>query len=63
MDNDLDPNEEASAGYIERNDGIAQFSHDAVWSSADMPMLLWVFEYIVRRSLQDWWSDLSGAQP
>lgn len=59
LENDLD--EGASAGYIERPDGIAQFSHDAVWSSADMPMLLWVFEYIVRGSLQGWWLDLSRA--
>jgi hypothetical protein len=50
-----------SAGYIERADGIATFSHDAIWASADMPMLWWVFEYIVREALVRWWKGLSSS--
>lgn len=48
-----------STGYIERADGIGTFAYDAIWSSADIPMLLWVFGHMVRSALQHWWEGLT----
>lgn len=56
---DNEPDERPpSSGHIERPDGIASFSHGGTWASADIPMLLWVFEHVVRGSLLSWWRAL-----
>jgi len=35
--------------------GSTRSAHGGVWVAADIPMLLWVFEYIARNALINWW--------
>ena len=39
-------------------DGIVTFAHDATSSNDEIPMLLWVFEHLVRGALTDWWGQV-----
>lgn len=41
--------------YIECPSGLATSANNAVWTKDDLPMLLHVFEYVVRTSIINWW--------
>jgi hypothetical protein len=49
--------------YHERPAGIAAGTSEAAWMSADLPMLLHVFEYIARNAMLGWWDSVVAAQP
>jgi hypothetical protein len=42
----------------ERPLGLASSTRGATWAAKDMPMLLHVFEYIVRNAILNWWRSL-----
>ncbi len=44
--------------YSETPLGLATSSNNAVWVKKDLPMLLHVFEYVVRNSIKNWWRSL-----
>lgn len=44
--------------YIEKPSGLATSSHNAVWTQKDLPMLLHIFEYVVRNSIINWGKSL-----
>lgn len=44
--------------YHEKPLGLAASSKGAVWVADDIPMLLHVFEYIVRNALLSWWESM-----
>lgn len=44
--------------YFEAPPGLATSSNNAVWVKKDLPMLLHVFEYVVRNSIKSWWQSL-----
>jgi hypothetical protein len=41
--------------------GLAIHTLNASWKSEDVPMLLHIFEHIVRNALLRWWKDMVGA--
>ena len=45
-------------GHEEFLDGVAASSHGGSWVFEDLPMLLHVFEHIVRGTLLAWWRSL-----
>lgn len=49
------------SGLDERPTGLAAGTNGGVWMAEDLPMLIWVFEYLVRQSLLAWWSELANA--
>ena len=52
-----DPPIEIKKGvFSERPVGLAAHTHGATWAARDMPMLLHVFEHIVRGALLQWWN-------
>ena len=53
-----DPPLKFEGKYIEKPSGIATSSHNAVWIQKDLPMLLHIFEYVVRNSIINWWKSL-----
>jgi len=52
------PNDE---GYPEKSLGLATQSQGAIWNAEDTPMLLHLFEYIVRKSLLAWWKKMADG--
>jgi hypothetical protein len=44
--------------FAEKPPGLATGAKGAVWMAKDTPMLLHLFEYIVRNSLIKWWNSL-----
>lgn len=44
-------------GYSEKPLGLASRTGQGVWKNEDTPMLLHMFEYIVRNALLKWWSN------
>jgi hypothetical protein len=44
--------------WSERPTGNATATLEAVWVSAETPMLVWVFAHLVRGALLNWWSAL-----
>ena len=53
-----EPPMKSEGKYIERPSGLATSSHNAVWTHKDLPMLLHIFEYVVRNSIINWWQSL-----
>jgi hypothetical protein len=51
-------NDEGVTAPTEKPLGLSEFAHGGHWQASDTPMLLWVFEYIVRSSLMAWWTSL-----
>ncbi len=49
---------EFHGGLTERPLGLSTMTQQAVWSRDDTPMLLFVFEYIVRNVLLSWWKSM-----
>lgn len=47
--------------FAERSPGLAASASGAVWKAEDLPMHLWVFEYIARCSLLAWWRSQGPA--
>lgn len=47
----------------ERPIGLAAGFLGSVWMAADLPMMLHVFEYIVREALRSWWASMLPSQP
>ena len=47
-------------GWQEKPLGLAQVALGATWEQADTPMLLHVFEYLVRHALLRWWEAMTG---
>ena len=45
--------------YAEIPVEIAQSGRGGVWIAKDVPMTLYIFEYIVRESLLKWWADMA----
>lgn len=54
---------EFHGGLIERQLGFSMSTMGGVWSRDDAPMLLHVFEYIVRNVLIAWWKTLVNQSP
>jgi len=50
------PPHPSEGAYYEKPEGVV--SATAVWLSKDLPMLLHIFEYIVRNALLKWWNSL-----
>ncbi len=46
--------------FAEKQFGLATGAKGAVWVAKDTPMLLHLFEYIVRNSLIKWWDSLNS---
>ena len=44
----------------ERPFGLGMSVSGAIWLGSDLPMLLQTFEYITRRALNAWWSDMAA---
>ncbi len=49
----------ADGVYPEKPRGLGSQAKGAVWDAKDTPMLLHLFEYIVRKSLLKWWQRMA----
>jgi hypothetical protein len=56
------PSRDSDGGpYWERFPALAFGSAGAQWAADDIPMVLHVFEYIVRGALRTWWVEMIAA--
>lgn len=58
------PEQDDNDALAERPNGDAFHSSGiAGWMSAEVPMYLWTFAYLVRGALLSWWREQAAAQP